>query len=1085
MDRRGLVKVAVRLLFLAAAATSIILGQEDHGAARVHEYNRRLEALIGARDVSPAVVRRLLGERRAIFEQLIRADPKAALSATLPEGVRANLAGIAQSRQAGLEQRGEWTGGARVAVEDDFEHGSSRTVVELEVGAETLEVSSPDALPDITCGQSLTVKGLRVGRMVLASAVQAGPKSATGCPSTGQQPTVVILVTYPSAGLPANVTPAFMTGATFGSGRSFQTYVQEASYGKITVTGTVVGPYMLSTDFTCDQTTPILNAAIQAADADIDFRQFRRIVVVMPNRGSCSIGTGSVGCWSLSSAGDGSFSASVAWLRADILTSNDHAVGLMNHEIGHGFGLEHAGTMDYGTQPAGVIGASGVFTEYGDYSSAMGSLYTFNGQPILGHYAAPHKSQLGWLSGAGIQQVETAGTFTILPYEQTTAGLQALSIRRGSGVNQWLWAEYRQSTGSFDPTISLWSSNIFSGAWIHLDDQVNTSFTGYSKLLDFTAAASPGNFSNAALTAGNSWSDPYSPLTIQVNSATAGGLNLSVSYDSSCASLVPGSATHNSPAGSYSVAVNGASNCSWTASTSASWISITGGQSGSGTGTISYSVTQNTSSTRVGYISVARQVFTVTQLSASACSYALGSSSQTFTPAAGSGSVGVTVQAGCPWSAVSNAGWLTITGGGSGSGNGTVSYSVAANTGAQRVGTLTIAGLTFTVTQSAAAVSTGLRFVPVTPCRIMDTRSPAGPFGGPSITGGSTRNVAIPSSGCGIPTSAAAYSLNVTVVPSGVLSYLTLWPTGQSQPGVSTLNSFDGRIKANAAVVPAGSSGQVSVFVTHTTDVLLDINGYFVPASGSSNLAFYPVTPCRITDTRSTAGPFGGPSMTAGQTRSFTIPSAGCGIPASAQAYALNMTVVPPGPLSFLTTWPAGQAQPVVSTLNAFTGAVTANAAIVPAGSSGAVSVYVTHQTDLLIDINGYFAPPGSPGELLFYPVSPCRISDTRNAAGPFGGPAMAAGQTRSYPVTSSGCGLPSAAKAYSLNATVVPSGPLAYLTLWPTGQSQPSVSTLNAFDGSIVSNAAIVPAGTSGSVTSFVTNLTDLILDVNGYFAP
>ena len=224
--------------------------------------------------------------------------------------------------------------------------------------------------------------------------------------------------------------------------------------------------------------------------------------------------------------------------------------------------------------------------------------------------------------------------------------------------------------------------------------------------------------------------------------------------------------------------------------------------------------------------------------------------------------------------------------------------------------------------------------------------------------------------------------------------------------------------------------------------------------------------------------------MSGGQTRSFLITSSACGIPTSAQAYALNMTVVPPGALSFLTTWPAGQAQPVVSTLNAFTGAVTANAAIVPAGSNGAVNVYVTHPTDLLIDINGYFAPPGSPGELQFYPVSPCRISDTRNAAGPFGGPAMAPSQSRDYPVASSLCGLPPTARAYSLNATVVPSGPLAFLALWPAGQLRP-VSTLNAFDGSVVSNAAIVPAGTSGSVSGFVTNLTDLILDTNGYFAP
>src|SRR5207248_1239720 len=174
------------------------------------------------------------------------------------------------------------------------------------------------------------------------------------------------------------------------------------------------------------------------------------------------------------------------------------------------------------------------------------------------------------------------------------------------------------------------------------------------------------------------------------------------------------------------------------------------------------------------------------------------------------------------------------------------------------------------------------------------------------------------------------------------------------------------------------------------------------------------------------------PSMGAGQTRPFGILNAPCGIPATAQAYALNMTVVPTGALSFLTTWPAGQAQPFVSTLNALTGTVTANAAIVPAGSGGAISVYVTNPTDLVIDINGYFAPPGSPGQLLLYPVSPCRISDTRNPIGPLGGPAMAAGQSRVFPVTNSSCGLPTAAKAYSLNATVVPSGVLAYLTLWP-----------------------------------------------------
>ena len=87
------------------------------------------------------------------------------------------------------------------------------------------------------------------------------------------------------------------------------------------------------------------------------------------------------------------------------------------------------------------------------------------------------------------------------------------------------------------------------------------------------------------------------------------------------------------------------------------------------------------------------------------------------------------------------------------------------------------------------------------------------------------------------------------------------------------------------------------------------------------------------------------------------------------------------------------------------------------------------------------------------------------------------------FPLTN--CNLPATAAAYSLNATVVPTTTLGYLTLWPFGTAQPLVSTLNASDDAIVANAAIVPAGTSGAVASFVTNQTHLILDTNGYFAP
>jgi len=380
-----------------------------------------------------------------------------------------------------------------------------------------------------------------------------------------------------------------------------------------------------------------------------------------------------------------------------------------------------------------------------------------------------------------------------------------------------------------------------------------------------------------------------------------------------------------------------------------------------------------------------------------------------------------------------------------------------------------------------ACAGGGLRFIPVTPCRVADTRNANGPFGGPFLTGQATaRAFAIPGSACNIPATAQAYSVNLTVVPHGTLGFLTVFPCNATNkpPLASTLNSIDGRIKAAAAIVPAGIGGAICNFVTNDTDLVIDINGYFVPATDPTALAFFPVTPCRLVDTRLPAGPLGGPSLAATTPRTLPLLSSPCNLPATAQAYSLNYTSVPNGSLGFLTTWPAGQSQPLVSTLNAPTGAVTANAAIVPAGTNGDVSVFVTNSSDLVIDVNGYFAPAG-PGGLSFFSLPPCRVLDTRNPSGspPFSG-AINIG------VTATGCGAPASAQSFVLNATVVPPGALGFLTLWPQGATQPLASTLNAIDGAITSNMAIVPTS-NGSISAFDSSPSQLVLDIFGYFAP
>jgi len=582
----------------------------------------------------------------------------------------------------------------------------------------------------------------------------------------------------------------------------------------------------------------------------------------------------------------------------------------------------------------------------------------------------------------------------------------------------------------------------------------------------------------------------------RIGRITIGGNVITVTQEASACSFAfttPSAFLNSSATVSFASFVAPAG-CSWIATSSVPWMAFPAGNAGIGSGTITFSVEANPGTfQRSGNIVIGGVPFTVTQSGSVTCIYQLSASGSPFVSGGGTGTLNVTTGDGCIWNAVSGASWITIDSN-TRFGSTGLSFTVAANTTTtDRVGSISAGGTTVTILQQGTlAAPIGLRFVAVTPCRVADTRpegGKGGAFGQPRMAGGSTREFPIPASGCGVPFSARAYSVNITVVPPGPLSYITAWPTGQPQPLVSTLNSFNGRVVANAAVVPAGSNGSINLFASNDTDVIIDINGYFVPAETLQGLAFYPVAPCRVADTRTTGGKggeYGPPQIASNTTRTMNIPNSGCNVPAGAQAFSVNVTAVPPGPLAFVTLWPAGQTQPVVSTLNSFDGQVVANAAIVPAGTNGSINVYASNNTDVVIDINGYFAPAGQFGALNFYTLTPCRVADTRESTRPagFGTPRLTGGTTRSFAIPSSGCNVPTSSQAYSLNLTAVPPGPLAFVTLWPLGQNQPTVSTLNSFNGQVVANAALVPSGTGG-VNVFASNDTDIVIDINGYFAP
>ena len=125
-----------------------------------------------------------------------------------------------------------------------------------------------------------------------------------------------------------------------------------------------------------------------------------------------------------------------------------------------------------------------------------------------------------------------------------------------------------------------------------------------------------------------------------------------------------------------------------------------------------------------------------------------------------------------------------------------------------------------------------MSFIAMTPCRVLDTRQGqgfSGAFGPPTLAATTARQIPMLSSSCNIPGAAGAYSLNITVVPVTTLAFFSIWPAGQAYPGVSTLNAPAGGIVANAAIVPAGTGGAISVVAGNPTDLIIDIVGYFAP----------------------------------------------------------------------------------------------------------------------------------------------------------------------------------------------------------------------------------------------------------------
>ncbi|MBI4910439.1 MAG: VCBS repeat-containing protein [Acidobacteria bacterium] len=529
------------------------------------------------------------------------------------------------------------------------------------------------------------------------------------------------------------------------------------------------------------------------------------------------------------------------------------------------------------------------------------------------------------------------------------------------------------------------------------------------------------------------------------------------------------------------------SSCSWTAQSSVPWLSITP-QSGSGSTDYTITVQSNTTGgQRVGSVTIGRQAITVTQAVAVPCGYAINTSS--LSVGAAGANIDVSINASCSWSITSLPAWITVQSpvSKSGSGNGVIQLNIAANPGPARRAVVAIGPVPLPVLQTGTTPIGSTRFVPLAPCRLMETRAAynfegrTGAFGPPGLTASERRTLPIPqSSVCNVPASAKAYVLNVTVIPTaGGVGFVKLFPAGSPYPAFHSVSSPDGQIVANSNIVAGGINGSIEVSTSDAADLLIDIAGYYTDEA-PTGLLYYPLTPCRVIDTRALyrpqPGTFGPPSMAARETRKFRFPATPyCTIPQAA-AYSFTITAVPPSPLAYLTAWPDGSSQPNVSSINSFAGRVLANSVIIPAGSDGTIDFFAYDATDFIVDINGYFAPDNGTTGLHYFPVQQCIAGETSGRGNE---------STWTINIPSSGCpGIPSNAQAYALNVTAFPAGyPMPFLTAYPTGQPQPNTSILNAFQGQTVTNSAIIPAGTGGAVNIYVYRHTAVTVGVSGYF--
>ena len=347
-------------------------------------------------------------------------------------------------------------------------------------------------------------------------------------------------------------------------------------------------------------------------------------------------------------------------------------------------------------------------------------------------------------------------------------------------------------------------------------------------------------------------------------------------------------------------------------------------------------------------------------------------------------------------------------------------------------------------------------YQPVEPRRVLDTREPS-----LKLAAGEERRLAL-TPAMGVPDSAVSVVVNVTATEPEDAGFLTLYPCGSERPLASALNFLPGQSVPNLAIVPIGDFGEICIYSLAATHVVVDLNGYFAPEASARIDAS---TPVRLIDTRNSV------KLGAGETIEVQVTGDGFAAP-GATAAVLNVTVTEPEAFGFITLFPCSDAVPTSSNANYAPGQTVANQAYVTLSAEGTVCAYSLSPTHLILDLNAWMQPGGSPELVSFVPV---RVLDTRDTA------KVVAGQTIELDLA--GPGGIAGAEVFAVNTTITePEGP-GFLTFFPCGEPQPLASNINFDTGQVVANHTTAAVGADGKTCIYASTTTHVVVDVEGVY--